>query len=128
MCGSVESGPSASEQPRDENMGEGLGKSSKEASEFTVVDSDESRGRLRLWAKDDSASSAEQGGKQVSAWSCAAGPADTLEGGGATYVNVALPPYEQAESTETDLGVVSEWSKVGGLGVVQVGKKGVGGS
>ena len=91
VCGSVGSGPGVSEQLCNENRSGGLGKLNEEAAEFTVEDREESRGRFRLWSKDDSGSSAEQGGELVSAWSCAAGAADTSEGGGAMYVGVVPP-------------------------------------
>lgn len=75
-----------------------------------------------------SGSSVEQGGKQVSVWSCAAGAADTQEEAEARYVGAGLPLWEQAELAARDVKVVLEESVVAMKGEVKVGKEGVGGS
>lgn len=90
MCGSVKSGwPGVFEQLCDENRSGGLGKSSKDVSEFKVDEDGESVERFGSLSKYGSAFG--QGGRQVAVWSCAAGAADPLEEAGAMYVGAGPP-------------------------------------
>lgn len=83
MHGIVKSG--VFEQLCDENKSGGFGKSSKELSESTVDDDEESREKFGLWSK-CSCFGVVEGSRQASVWSCKAGAADTQEEAGARCV------------------------------------------